>query len=203
MISGLNKIEARFECKIEYNLISDVCLFLQEESKHQLSNSEEYLDKEKEAEILESFILQNNLYFDNLPFSEYLDEGAEQKVFFDLENKKVLKLNDAVFYVNWTQYFESLLIHNILFKETKYELIGFLKMNTTLFSVIQQDYIEPTDKTDIENIKKLMFSKGFTLKKRNDYIHSELGLIIEDLHEENVLQKEGSLFFIDTVIYLK
>ena len=48
-----------------------------------------------------------------------------------------------------------------------------------------------------------MFSKGFSIKKRNDYIHTELGLIIEDLHEENVLVKDDTLFFIDTVIYLK
>jgi hypothetical protein len=48
-----------------------------------------------------------------------------------------------------------------------------------------------------------MFSKGFLIKKKNDYIHTELGLIIEDLHEENVLVNNESLFFIDTVIYLK
>ena len=43
---------------------------------------------------------------------------------------------------------------------------------------------------------------GFKNKKNNDYYHPEIGIIIEDLHDENVLSNEGVLQFIDTVIYL-
>jgi hypothetical protein len=57
--------------------------------------------------------------------------------------------------------------------------------------------------TDIEEVRSYMIDKGFSLKRRNDYTHSELGIIIEDLHEENVLKMNNTLFFIDTVIYLK
>ena len=34
------------------------------------------------------------------------------------------------------------------------------------------------------------------------YYNHELGLILEDLHDENVLTKDGLLYFIDTVFYL-
>jgi len=203
MISGLARIKTRFECDIEDTLMSKVYSFLQSESLVKLQDIANYVDKEAEAEMLESYIESNNLYFDDLKFSIYLDEGAEQKVFFDAEKSKVYKLNDAIFYVNWSQYLESLLVHNILFKETKYDLLGFIKINRVMYSVVQQDFITPSDKTKIESVKDLMFSKGFVLKKGNDYIHADLGLIIEDLHEENVLVKDGTLFFIDTVIYLK
>lgn len=203
MISGLERIKRRFECDIEDTLTSKVYSFLQSESLGKGQNIADYVDKEAEAEMLESYIESNNLYFDDLKFSIYLDEGAEQKVFFDAEKSKVYKLNDAIFYVNWSQYLESLLVHNILFKETKYDLLGFVKINRVMYSVVQQDFITPSDKTKIESVKDLMFSKGFVLKKGNDYIHADLGLIIENLHEENVLVKDGTLFFIDTVIYLK
>jgi len=203
MISGLERIKTRFECDIKDTLTSKVYSFLQSESLGKVKNIADYIDKETEAEMLESYIESNNLYFDDLKFSIYLDEGAEQKVFFDAEKSKVYKLNDAIFYVNWSQYLESLLVHNILFKETKYDLLGFVKINRVMYSVVQQDFITPSDKTKIESVKDLMFSKGFVLKKGNDYIHADLGLIIEDLHEENVLVKDGTLFFIDTVIYLK
>ena len=203
MIFGLERIKARFECDIEDTLISRVYTFLQTESLSEIQATDNYIDKEKEAEILKSFIEEKNLYFDELRFSVYLDEGAEQKVFFDAEKSKVYKLNDAIFYVNWSQYLESLLLHNILFSETKYELLGFVIINKSLYSVVEQDFISPSEKTTIESVKDLMFSKGFAIKKRNDYIHTDLGLIIEDLHEETVLLKEGTLFFIDTVIYLK
>ncbi|MBK7635070.1 MAG: hypothetical protein IPJ13_12930 [Saprospiraceae bacterium] len=100
------------------------------------------------------------------------------------ENKKVIKLNDAIFYVNWTQYFESIIVHNILFKETKYELLGFMVVNELIYSVVSQDYIAPTAKTVVNDIKELLLKKGFSIKKNNDYIHTDLGLIIE--FEENV-----------------
>jgi Serine/Threonine/Tyrosine Kinase found in polyvalent proteins len=155
------------------------------------------------AILLATYIERNDLYFDDLRFSVYLDEGAEQKVFFYSEESKVVKLNDAIFYVNWSQYFESLIVHNILFPETKYELLGFVKVNEILYSAISQDYIESTEKTKLDHVKAYMSSKGFTIKKKNDYIHPDYGIIIEDLHEENVLIKDDTLFFIDTVIYLK
>ena len=47
-----------------------------------------------------------------------------------------------------------------------------------------------------------MENNDFTLKKNNDYYSKSLGLIAEDLHDENVLTKDGVLFFIDTVFYI-
>lgn len=72
-----------------------------------------------------------------------------------------------------------------------------------MYAVVRQSYIRPTAVTQIEDIRSLMMSKGYELKRSNDYIHHKLGLIIEDLHEKNVLTKGGVLFFINTVIYRK
>ncbi|AYQ34780.1 hypothetical protein [Runella sp. SP2] len=36
----------------------------------------------------------------------------------------------------------------------------------------------------------------------NDFFHPELGIILEDLHDENVLTNQGLFFFIDSAIYL-
>ena len=33
--------------------------------------------------------------------------------------------------------------------------------------------------------------------------HADLGIILEDLHDENVLTQDGILYFIDTVFYIK
>ncbi len=203
MRNFFEKIESRFSCRIEESLISSVYSFLQTQMLNGPFENGAYLEKELETKLLKTYINSNNLIFNDLNFAIYLDEGAEQKVFLNEQNNTVLKLNDGIFYVNWSQYFESLLIHNILFTETKYDLIGFLNINDILYSVLSQDYIEPNHKTTIDMVRNYMFSKGFSIKKRNDYIHTELGLIIEDLHEENVLVKDDTLFFIDTVIYLK
>jgi hypothetical protein len=200
-MDGLSKIETRFEVRVEDSLLSELLVFLNAIDKDQSQNG--FVEKSKEEESLVEYIDKKSLWYENLEFSIYLSEGAEQKVFFNAEKSKVIKFNDGIFYVNWTQYLESILIHNILFSGTSYELLGFIMINKKLFSVVQQDYIKPSEKTEIKDIQNIMYSKGFTLKRRNDYVHHDLGLIIEDLHEENVLVREGFHFFIDTVIYLK
>jgi len=49
-----------------------------------------------------------------------------------------------------------------------------------------------------------LINNGFIKPKsfKNDYINAGLGIILEDLHEENVFTSDGVLFFIDTVFYL-
>lgn len=47
-----------------------------------------------------------------------------------------------------------------------------------------------------------MNNNGFKNIRNNDYLNSDFGLIIEDLHDENVLTQNGVLYFIDTVFYI-
>jgi len=51
-------------------------------------------------------------------------------------------------------------------------------------------------------VHEFMLGNGFRHTRNHDYRHDELGLILEDLHDENVLTSEGVLFFVDTVFYL-
>ena len=46
-----------------------------------------------------------------------------------------------------------------------------------------------------------MSANGFRNNRNNDYIYDDLGIIIENLHDENVLTKNEVLYFIDTVFY--
>ena len=48
-----------------------------------------------------------------------------------------------------------------------------------------------------------MEANDFLVKKNNDYYHLKTGLILEDLHEGNVLTQNGILYFVDTVFYIK
>lgn len=47
-----------------------------------------------------------------------------------------------------------------------------------------------------------MILNGFENNRNNDYRNNELGIILEDLHDENVLTKNDVLYFIDTVFFL-
>ncbi len=157
--------------------------------------------KKQETEHLKSYIRANNLWVSPSDFKNYLSEGAEQKVYL-IDEKNVIKTNDSIFYNSWEDYFHSLLLHNYFFPFNAYELIGFTEKNDVLYSVVKQPFIKETQKTDLEFVKKFMEENGFKNTKNNDYFNSELGLILEDLHDENVLTREGVLHFIDTVFYI-
>lgn len=47
-----------------------------------------------------------------------------------------------------------------------------------------------------------MAANGFINTRNNDYCNDELGIILEDLHDENVLTKNDVLYFVDSVFYL-
>ncbi|MFN6040070.1 MAG: hypothetical protein ACK452_16490 [Bacteroidota bacterium] len=158
--------------------------------------------KEQETEELMRFIEQNSLWLDSLDSSKYIGEGAEQKIFEHPNPNFVIKLNDRIFYACWEDYFHSLLLHNFFFPHLAYELIGFLKESQKLYSVVKQPFVKSTENTNLHNVKVFLETNGFINKKANDYYHPKLGLILEDLHDENVLTEEGTLQFIDTVFFI-
>lgn len=96
-------------------------------------------------------------------------------------------------------YFHNLLLHNYFFADTSYQLLGFHLLEEVLYAVVQQVYARADTITVIDTIKDFMAANGFENTRRNDYRHSQLGIIIEDLHDENVLTFGGMLYFIDTV----
>jgi hypothetical protein len=94
------------------------------------------------------------------------------------------------------------LLHNYFFEDTAYSLEGFYENETIVFAVVKQPFVLATSKTDLNSVKDFMMQNGFQNNRNNDYINPQMGVIIEDLHDENVLTQDGLLQFIDTVIYL-
>jgi len=157
--------------------------------------------KEQEKQKLESYISKNQLWINHIDFNQYVSEGAEQKVYLN-NQKSVIKLNDSIYYNSWEDYFHNLLLHNTFFEDTPYQLNGFHTENDNLFAVVEQPFVEVTSATNLEHIKEFLLRNGFSNTRNNDYYNRELGLILEDLHDENVFTKDGLLYFIDTVFYL-
>lgn len=156
--------------------------------------------KKQETKSLENYIAEKNLWI-SIDLTQYVSEGAEQKVYLkDTEN--VLKLNDSIYYNSWKDYLYNLMLHNYFFPDTAYDLIGFTKDNNILYAVVQQAYVSITANTDLKQVKEFLTLNGFENNRNNDYINRELGIILEDLHDENVLTRNEVLYFIDTVFYV-
>ena len=159
--------------------------------------------KEKQAAGLKRWALANSWLITNLPPGwQYLAHGGEATVYLDAAQKNVIKLNDGIYYATWLEYFNSLVLHNLFFPDTAYNFLGFMERDQDLQAVVQQAFI-PSDRiATLESIKTLLEFNGFENTKRQDYFNREFGLILEDMHDENVLTKDALLFFIDTVFYI-
>ncbi len=159
--------------------------------------------KEQEKEKLIEFVEQDQLWHTLLMKEELkIGQGAEQIVYYTEDGKSVIKLNDAIFYLSWTDYLNNLLLHNFFFPDTCYQLLGFRKDNDILFAVVKQRFVEADQPYDFEIIKNFLEFNGFENNRNCDFINRSLGIILEDLHDENVLFRNNIPYFIDTAFYL-
>ncbi len=159
--------------------------------------------KKEQAKYLEDYCDNHKLwYLDALLEDRYLTRGGEARVYLDKDNRHVIKINDAIYYATWLEFFNSLVLHNLIFVNTIYRLLGFIKEEGVLCAVLEQSFICTDGLAEIPDVKKFLENNGFENMRRNDYFNRELGLILEDMHDENVLVNSDTLFFIDSVFYI-
>ena len=176
--------------------------FLSRYAKASMSIEKQQRFKNHETAALISFAIAENLFYQyNISENDFISEGSEQKV-YRFDDACVLKANRSIFYESWLDYFNSLLIHNFFFPATAYNFLGFQIIDGELNALVKQEFIISNASPDFEVVKEFLEFNGFRHKRNNDYFDPELGLILEDLHDENVLFYNGLLYFIDTVFYL-
>jgi hypothetical protein len=159
--------------------------------------------KQKETKNLIEYCNRNNLWVtDKVNFDLFISEGAEQKVFIK-NDKTVYKLNDSIYYLTWLDYFTNLVLNNYFFSDTSYTLVGFCFVEETLYALVEQPFVKANQSTNLEQVKEFMSANGFINTRNHDYYNPDLGIILEDLHDENVLTQDDVLYFIDTVFYIK
>ncbi|HQZ25663.1 MAG TPA: hypothetical protein PLD18_10220 [Flavobacterium sp.] len=185
------------------SLVQTVASFLRRSQRASPMAKEDKQYKQKETENLIDFCTQNKLWVDyKVNFDLFVSEGAEQKVYIK-NDTTVYKLNDAIYYTHWLDYFTNLALNNYFFPDTSYTLVGFCFLEQTLYALVEQPFVKANQPTNLEEVKEFMKSNGFENTRNNDYYNASLGIILEDLHDENVLTQDGILYFIDTVFYLK
>ena len=183
-----------------HHLIQTTCSYLKGSQGASSMAKDQQQHKEEETKSLIQFAEDNHLWID-INIDLYVSQGAEQKVYLK-DGLTVLKLNDAIYYASWIDYFHNLLLNNLFFPDTAYQLLGFYKEASILYAVVEQPFVKANEKTDLNIVKAFLENNGFINKKNHDYYNEEFGLILEDLHDENVLTQDGMLYFIDTVFYI-
>ncbi|MDL2212403.1 hypothetical protein LJC05_00440 [Bacteroides sp. OttesenSCG-928-J23] len=200
MNNGLqNIISGKSQVSFGTNIYAALSHLTAGEATSPVGKTDKYF-KQEETKRLRAYIDRNSLWV-NVDLDNYVSEGAEQKVYLK-DGHSVLKLNDAIYYLSWVDYFASLLLNNYFFPDTAYNLLGFCESEFIIYAVVEQQFIKATEPTNLDHVEQFMNSNGFQKIRNNDYSNPELGIILEDLHDENVLTCNGILYFIDTVFYL-
>lgn len=168
---------------------------------------------ERRSETFEEFATREFQYEEGLElltdlFQErFIAKGEESRVYEATDPAKVIKLNNQGRYSNTKEFLESLLIHNYLFPDSSYKLLGFVYHNNTEYAAVEQVYVDDKElvKVSESEIAQYMKERGFEPSgKRADDIYSyynkDLGVHVNDLHKGNVLKSGNHLYVIDDVI---
>jgi ADP-ribose pyrophosphatase YjhB (NUDIX family) len=160
-----------------------------------------------EEERLIEFVDKNNLWYaEELNTNNSIGGGSEHIVYPDLNDKDfILKINNLNNYASWSDYLINLLLNNTFFPDTSYELVGFKKNEQgNVFPVVRQYFVARAIIANLKDVQRYLFSKGFTKVHPlvNAYRSWDLGIMIGDLHDRNVLLKDDVLFFIDTKFFI-
>lgn len=82
-------------------------------------------------------------------------------------------------------------------------MVGITSVDQNFAVVIQQQFALLTEGAPRSKVEPYLNKHGFARTKNEDYYNSALGIILEDLHDENVFMLEGQILFIDPVIYFE
>jgi len=165
--------------------------------------------KPLEENALREFSISHDLWIYEADFLTKYNErligaGAEQKVYLSDDGYKVLKVNIGRFHSNWLEYFNRLMFHRFLFPSTAYETIGFTEDEGTFAIITQQSFAILNQGASRETVEPFLNDHGFERYKNDDYYNKNIGVKLEDLHDENVFVDDSeNLLFIDPVIYFE
>ena len=148
ILSGTSQVK-------HHHLIQTTCSYLKRSKGASSMVKDQQQYKEEETKSLIQYAEDNNLWVEKINIDLYVAQGAEQKVY--LKNGiSVLKLNDSIYYASWVDYFHNLLLNNLFFPDTAYQLLGFHKDLDVLYAVVEQPFVKANEKTDLILVKAFL-----------------------------------------------
>ena len=153
---------------------------------------------------LKEWAQSNNLWIEDArTLGTFSDRGSENEVYLSLESNRVYKLNNFRYSDdNLMPFFERIRIHNHLFEDCPYVMIGMAENQSGKpCAVLTQPYILAEREATEEEITEELLRLGFHPEMEGEYFFNGY-FDIFDASPNNVLMGiDGYLYFIDTIIY--
>ncbi len=110
----------------------------------------------------------------------------------------------GVYHYTWLDYFNRILLHKFIFPSTRYSVVGFTEENGAFAAITRQPFTTFEKGASRKITEEYLLQQGFKRIKNDDYYNASSGVILEDLHDENIFEDGvGNILFIDPVIYFE
>lgn len=151
-------------------------------------------------QITENFAKYTSFWFENAVDyikslgATYKTQGSEARIYLSNDEQFVYKTKNVV-NGDFLRFFDELINHNIIFPETRYDILGFgLDENKNFCTILKQTFIKgrPATFDEIEqHFSKMKYEKCNQLAfKNNKYV-------ISDLKRANIVYRNGLCYVID------
>ena len=147
---------------------------------------------------------ENGCWFNDCSqFGDFFDRGSENEVYLSPDQKSIIKLNDFRYSDdNLTSFFERIKAHNNYFPDCKYVMIGFAEnRDGHVCAVLVQPFIADARLATKEEVHDEFIHLGFHPEDNGEYYTNGRHDIFDAVDGNVLVDDEGYLFFIDTIIY--
>lgn len=159
----------------------------------------------RQENLLENWAKEKGIWIDNTTtnlnnqYGEPFASEGEANVYLAQDGKTVVKEISMAYYIEPHLMLDRIVLHNSLFSDTKMNLTHFGRNSEGEFVVIVEQPFVGGERPTQEEIVAFMATLGFKpYNKRNtEFKNDEIGVLINDLHDENVLKVGKSFFVID------
>lgn len=152
---------------------------------------------------LKDWAISHNCWIsNNAVLGSFSDRGSENEVYASDDSTQVYKLNDFRYSDdNLEPFFQRIAIHNHLFPDCAYELVGFAEnRDGNTCAVLRQSFIVSEREATQQEIDEELERLGF--RKEDDGFFTNGDFDIFDAVPNNVLKgQDEHLYFIDTIIF--
>lgn len=163
-----------------------------------------------EAKQLLEWAKRTGVLLDNNEFDRRWKEDGqrgetENELYFDEASHRWFKRNNMFMHSTYLEFFHRIAMHNYLFPEAPVKLEGFVVNDGVLMPVMSQPHVRAERGATKEEVVQYMKKLGFKHKSGVDFYNPTTGVIVEDLHDENVLVNPDDpdhMYIVDPIIFL-
>jgi len=159
-------------------------------------------EKDEQLNIIKKTAKEQGIWIeDYASFGDYFSKGGENEVYFSSVKNSVFKLNNFEYAADdVSNFFDRIDIHNELFPESYYEIVGFTENSVgEISAVLEQSYVEAEREATESEIATYMEALGFEMDYSDSFKNDRY--YVFDAFPNNVLMgTDGRLYFIDTQI---